>query len=81
MLKTGDKVRIKSFEDIKKVGIRVNSCNFLSEMRHYCGKETFITGRSNLRNFRVQSNQFAWVEQWLEPVKKDILSDDLFTLE
>ena len=81
-LKIGDRVRIKSVDEIKKTlnhGYN-HSCSFPEQMHKYCNTVDVIVRTTFIGNFNVSSSDFAWSEHWLEPVNTIILDDDLFTI-
>lgn len=90
MLKTGDKVVIKSSgeieSEIKKSGY---SPGFFPPMDTYCGKETTIVKKFDDVNYSPEYNWFylgiddqnwVWNENWLEKISAIQLNDNLFEL-
>lgn len=80
--KVGDKVRVKSWEEIKKTldGDRFYlNAYFSPSMEKLCGKTIILTQASN-EDYDF-SNDFSsgigtrwdWIEAWLEPIKSDFV--------
>lgn len=68
--KTGDKVRIKSWEKIKKTLVADGYCGciwFNPEMKKLCGKETVLRVPEG---GALCAEGWNWAEDWLEPLSK-----------
>lgn len=83
--KTGDKVKIKSWDEISKLGTpskeiegRVTFINtegiiFNEGMVPYCGMEIYIDGPTycfDIPTYHLVGVPYTWVEDWLEKVEK-----------
>ena len=70
---TGDKVRVKSWEEIKKT---LDDCRaredllFAPEMKEFCKKEFIIKQVCSYNRFMVKDNRWIWHADWLEPLPK-----------
>ena len=67
--KPGDKVRIKSWAEIKKTLNVDGYCEglwFNPEMKKLCGKEVVLFTESG----RLRANNWSWAKAWLEPLPK-----------
>ena len=70
---TGDKVRVKSWEEIKKT---LDDCRaredllFAPEMKEFCKKEFIIKQVCSCNRFMVKDNRWIWHADWLEPLPK-----------
>ena len=67
--KAGDKVRIKSWKEIKKtlnVDGYCESLWFNPQMKKLCGKEVVLFNELG----RLRANNWSWAEAWLEPLPK-----------
>lgn len=68
--KAGDKVRVKSWEKIKKTLGNFGYCNdvwFNPDMKKLCGKE-IVLQLSDWETLRAEG--WDWAEDWLEPIFK-----------
>lgn len=67
--KAGDKVRIKSWEEIKKSLDIDGYCEgvwFNPNMKKLCGKEVILFTEFG----RLRTNNWTWAKSWLEPLPK-----------
>lgn len=72
--KIGDKVRVKSWEEIEKTLNDYRECRgvyFNATMECLCGKiiELSASDPYYARAFRSDENRWLWVEEWLESVE------------
>lgn len=76
--KTGDKVRVKSWEEIKKTldgKQRQRKLFFNKDMKKFCGKIIKLGDSCQYYEhaFRGAEIGWSWAEEWLEPIKNDFV--------
>lgn len=78
--KVGDKVQVKTWEEIKKTLDHNQECRgvyFANSMKTFCGKVINIhktgTSLSGAYSFIDEEGDWCWVEDWIEPVKNDFV--------
>lgn len=74
--KAGDKVRVKSWEEIVKTLDDSDTCNgvyFDDEMEEFCGSILTIGPWNDDGVYEDNKSGWIWSEQWLEPVKNDFV--------
>lgn len=78
--KVGDKVRVRSWEDMKKefgiaktgnIPVR-RDVSFVPSMKHLCGKELVIT-RVYPDWYKVKDQDWYWVDEMFEPISHTII--------
>ena len=78
-LKKGQKVKIKSCEQIKKLGHHASAC-FVSSMEIYCGKIVTIVYLNDLANwFKIKEDEDAF--WWSIDMVDLIVMDDEYDIE
>lgn len=76
--KVGDKVRVKSWEDICKMTIGDNSeriygdCHFIKEKKKICGKEVVLKLYDGV-HFFIKNSNCVWWEWMLEPCHNNLI--------
>lgn len=84
--KKGDKVRIKSLDDIRKTLNSLGICGTITfnsrEMAKYCGKSATIVDYWKESSYCIEGGgDYVWRWEWLEPYKPVVrLPEDLFTI-
>lgn len=69
--KTGDKVRVKSWEEIVKTLDSERECHgvyFNDEMEEFCGSTLTIGPWNDGDVYEDNKSGWVWSEQWLEPI-------------
>ena len=74
--KAGDKVRVKSWEEIEKTLDSERECHgvyFDDEMKEFCESILTIGPWNDDDVYEDNKSGWVWSEQWLEPVKNDFV--------
>lgn len=91
--KVGDKVKIKSFEEIKETGIlndddeiEVELANgkplsFTPTMQNFCGLEAVISNvycKEEVYSIIINNDKKYYIEAWLEPAEPELKSEPIY---